>query len=148
MSVSQSQGAVNPLLQGRFMEAIRIALNAKGYNEVSDPEAASMAIGFTIGSRDQIKVNTYPSSFATGYARRGYYYGYNYGTETQVRQYTEGQLAIDIFDVSSHTPAFHGVASKKINKSDQQIQQAMLNAVAAQALSGFPVAGGTVVPPK
>ena len=146
MSVSQAQGAVNPMLQGRLMESIRIAMNAKGYSEVQDVEAADMAIGFTVGSRDQIKVDTYPSSFQTGYSRRGYYYGYNYGTETRVRQYTEGQLAIDIFDVASHNPAFHGVASKKITDSDRQNQQEVLNAIAAEALAGFPLAGGTVLP--
>ncbi|MEM8766353.1 MAG: DUF4136 domain-containing protein [Pseudomonadota bacterium] len=146
MSVSQAQGAVNPMLQGRLMESIRIAMNAKGYNEVSDPEDASMAIGFTVGSRDQVKVDTYPSSFQTGYSRRGYYYGYNYGTETRVRQYTEGQLAVDVFDVESKTPAFHGVAQKRISESDRQNQQEMLNAVATEALSGFPLAGGTVMP--
>lgn len=145
MAVSQAQGAVSPMLEGRIMESIRIAMNGKGYNEVSDPESASMAIGFTVGSRDQIKVDSYPSSFSTGYARRGYYYGYNTGTETVVRQYTEGQLAVDIFDVSSHTPAFHGVASKKISDSDRKNQQEVLNAVAAQALSGFPLRGGTVM---
>jgi hypothetical protein len=146
MSVSQAQGAVNPMLQGRLMESIRIAMNAKGYSEVQDVEAADMAIGFTVGSRDQIKVDTYPSSFQTGYSRRGYYYGYNYGTETRVRQYTEGQLAVDVFDVASHTPAFHGVASKKISDSDRKNQQAVLNAIATEALSGFPLAGGSVVP--
>lgn len=146
MSVSQAQGAVNPMLQGRLMESIRIAMNAKGYSEVQDVEAADMAIGFTVGSRDQIKVDTYPSSFQTGYSRRGYYYGYNYGTETRVRQYTEGQLAVDVFDVASHTPAFHGVASKKISDSDRKNQQEVLNAIATEALSGFPLAGGSVVP--
>lgn len=145
MAVSQAQGAVNPMIEGRIMESIRITLNGKGYNEVSDPESASMAIGFTVGSRDQIKVDSYPSSFSTGYARRGYYYGYNTGTETRVRQYTEGQLAVDIFDVSSHTPAFHGVASKKISDSDRKNQQEVLNAIAAEALSGFPLAGGSIM---
>ena len=144
MAVSQAQGAVSPMLQGRLMESIRIAMNAKGYNEVSDPEAASMAIGFTVGSRDQIKVDTYPSTFQTGYARRGYYYGYNYGTETRVRQYTEGQLAVDIFDVTTHNPAFHGVASKRITDADRENQQAVLNAVAAEALAGFPLRGGAI----
>ena len=107
-----------------------------------------MAIGFTVGSRDQVKVDTYPSSFQMGYSRRAYYYGYNYGTETRVRQYTEGQLAVDVFDVESRTPAFHGVASKKISESDRQNQQEVLNAVAMEALSGFPLTGGSVAEPE
>ncbi|TNF83226.1 MAG: DUF4136 domain-containing protein [Gammaproteobacteria bacterium] len=146
MAVSQAQGAVNPMLQGRIMESIRVTMNGKGYNEVSNVEAADMAIGFTVGSRDQIKVDTYPSSFHGGYSRRGYYYGYNYGTETRVRQYTEGQLAVDIFDVASKNPAFHGVASKKITDSDRENQQQTLNAITAEALAGFPLSGGSVVP--
>jgi hypothetical protein len=148
MSISQTQSAVSPLLQGRLMESIRIAMNAKGYSEVGDVESADMAIAFTVGSRDQVKVDSYPSSFQTGYARRGYYYGYNYGNETRVRQYTEGQLAVDVFDVATHTPAFHGIASKKISEADRKDQQPALNAVTAEALSGFPLAGGTVAPKK
>lgn len=148
MAVSEAQGAVNPLLENRLKEAIRIAMNTKGYSEVSDPETASMAIGFTVGSRDKIKVDTYPSTFHTGYARRGYYLGYDYGTETRVRQYTEGQLAVDVYDVASHHPAYHGVASTRISDSDRANPQATLNAVAAEALAGFPVAGGTITPAK
>ena len=148
MAVSQAQGPVSPMLQDRLMESIRIALNGKGYSEVGEPERASMAIAFTVGSRDQIKVDTYPSSFQTGYARRGYYYGYNYGTETRVRQYTEGTLAVDVFDVSSHNPAFHGVASKRISDADRKNQQEVLDAIAAEALSAFPLAGGAIAAPQ
>lgn len=147
MAVSSTQGAVNPMLEGRIMESIRIAMNGKGYSEVTDPEQADMVIAFTIGSRDQIQVDSYPATYGAAYTRRGYYYGYGMGTETRVRQYTEGQLAIDIFDVATRTPAFHGVASKRISESDRQNQQPVLNAVTAEALSGFPLAGGTVQPP-
>lgn len=150
MAVSQTQGAVSPMLEGRLMESVRIAMNAKGYNEVDDPERADMAIAFTVGSRDQIKVDSYPSSYHMGYSRMGYHYGYgmNYGTETRVRQYTEGQLAVDIFEVASRNPAFHGVASKKISDADRQNQQEVLNAITVEALSGFPLAGGSVIPPN
>ena len=142
MIVGQTQGPLSPMLEGRLMESIRITLNGKGYNEVRNVEAASMAISFTIGSRDQIRVDSYPSSFQTGWGARGSYYGYGYNTETRVRQYTEGQLAIDVFDVASHHPAFHGTATKKISSGDRENQQAMLNDVAAAALAEFPLRGG------
>jgi hypothetical protein len=147
MAVSQAQGPVSPLLEGRLMESVRIAMNTKGYNEVDDPERADVAIGFSVGARDQIKVDTYPATFQTGFARRGYYYGYGYNTETRVRQYTEGTLAVDLFDVASHTPAFHGIASTRINDAARKDQQNFLNAVAAEALSAFPSAGGRVAAP-
>lgn len=148
MAISETQGPVSPLLEGRIMEAVRITMNSKGYSEVQNPEQADMVIAFTIGSRDQIRVDSYPATYGAGYRRMGYYYGYGMATETRVRQYTEGQLAIDIFDVKSHTPAFHGVASKKISEADRKNQQPVLNAVTAEALSGFPLLGGTVQPPE
>lgn len=144
MIVGQTQGAVSPMLEPRIMDSIRIAMNGKGFNEVEDPESADVAIGFTIGSREEIKVTSYPSSYHAGYARRGYYYGYGMGTQTQVRQYTEGQLAVDVFEVASHNPAFHGSATKRISDSDREKQQETLNAIAAEALSGFPLAGGNL----
>ena len=55
MIVGQTQNPVSPMLEGRIMDSIRMALNAKGYNEVRNTESASMAISFSIGSRDQIK---------------------------------------------------------------------------------------------
>ncbi|MGE0621732.1 MAG: DUF4136 domain-containing protein [Pseudomonadales bacterium] len=147
MAISETQGAVNPMLEGRIMEAIRITMNSKGYSEVQNPEQADMVIAFTVGSRDQIRVDSYPATYGMGYSRMGYYYGYGMATETRVRQYTEGQLAVDIFDVKSRTPAFHGVASKKISDADRKNQQPVLNAVTTEALSAFPLLGGTVAPP-
>jgi hypothetical protein len=147
MIVGQTQKAVNPLVEDRIEEGIRIAMNGKGYTEVKDPEEADMAISFTVGSRDQIKVDSYPASYGAGWSRRGYYYGYGMGTDTYVRQYTEGQLAIDIFDVASHTPAFHGSATKRISESDRKAQQAMINTATAQVLAPFPTVGGTLTLP-
>lgn len=83
MIVSSAQGAVSPLLQGRIMNAIRADLSRKGFRYVTDPESADMALSFTVGARDQIRVDQYPASYRTGYGSyyRGYGYGMNYGTE-------------------------------------------------------------------
>ncbi len=140
MIVASSQGPVSPLLEGRIMNAIRADMSGKGFRYVADPEQADMAISFTVGSRDQIKVNQYPASYRTGYGSyyRGYGYGMSYGTETRVRQYTEGQLAIDIFDVRSRNPAFHGTASTRITSSDRENVEKFLNDIVVETLDGFP----------
>lgn len=140
MIVSSAQGAVSPLLQGRIMNAIRADLSRKGFRYVTDPESADMAISFTVGARDQIKVDQYPASYRTGYGSyyRGYGYGMNYATETRVRQYTEGQLAIDVFDVRSKTPAFHGSASTRVNNSDRENIEEFINNIVVETLDGFP----------
>ena len=142
-----SEGVPNPLTEGRLMQAIRDDLDAKGFREVGDPEQADMAIAFTVGARDQIRVDSYPTSYRSGfYGGGGFYgtrgYGGVYGTETVVRQYTEGQLAVDIFDVASRRPAYHGTASKKITSDDREDPRPLLRAATAEALGGFPPPAG------
>ena len=142
-----SDVAPNPLTEGRLMQAIRDQMDTKGFREVSDPEQADMAIAFTVGARDQIRVDSYPTSYRSGfYGGGGFYgsrgYGGVYGTETVVRQYTQGQLAVDIFDVATHRPAYHGTASKKITSDDREDPRTLLRAAAAEALGGFPPPAG------
>lgn len=98
-------------------------------------------VSFTLGSRQQLRGDSYPS-MARGYgsyrgSRRwgGAYYGY--GTDTTVRQYTEGVLAIDIFDVKESRPVWHGVASKSINKSDREDRVGTIKAAVDAILAGF-----------
>ncbi len=131
---------VNPLLEGRIMNAIRSEMGGKGFRYVDDPDGADVVVSFTVGSHGQVKIEQYPVSYRMGYSRyhRGYGYGTSYGTETRVRQYTEGQLAIDIFDVENHTPAFHGSASKRLTSSDRDNPEALISSAVTEALLGFP----------
>ncbi len=97
------------MLQPRNMSALENGLVAKGYKYVIEAKDANFVLSFTIGSREEIKVDSYPSMSADyGRAGRwgwgGAYYGY--GTETQVRQYTKGMLAVDIFDVKERRPVW------------------------------------------
>lgn len=143
MKVGRTAEALNPMLQPRIMSAIENGLVAKGYKYVIEAKDADFALSFTIGSREEIKVDSYPSMSA-GYSRAypghwrwgGAYYGY--GTETQVRQYTKGMLAVDIFDVKERRPVWHGVATKTINDSDRDNLEATVKAAVDAILAGFP----------
>ena len=135
----------NPLLESEIMVTVESVLGAKGYKLVPDVDSADFALSFTIGSRDEIKVNSYPTMSA-GYGGYGYpshwgawgsaYYGH--ASETSVRQYTEGMLAIDVFDVSQRRPVWHGVASKNISESDRKNSGATVQAAVDAILAGFP----------
>jgi len=112
---------------------------------IPDAESADFVLAFTVGSREEIKVDSYPSMSA-GYAGYGYprhwggwggaYYGV--GTETSVRQYTKGMLAIDVFDVASRRPVWHGVATKTIYESDREDASGTIKAAVDAILAGFP----------
>lgn len=143
MKVGNNVGPVNPLLEPRIMSALENALVAKGYEYVIQPEAADFVLSFTVGSREEISVSSYPSmsaGYSVAYPRQwgwgGAYYGV--GTETRVREYTEGMLAVDIFDVEERRPVWHGVATKRISESDREEIEATVKAAVDAILAGFP----------
>ena len=141
MIVGPTNRMPNPLLEPKIMSAIEGVLNAKGYSKVDDPESADFVLSFTIGSREEIQVNSYPATYA-GYGYRGAwgwggpYYGM--ATETQVRQYQKGMLALDVFDVKEHRPVFHAVAEKSITESDRKKLDETIQAAVDAVLQAFP----------
>ena len=141
MIVGPTNRMPNPLLEPRIMAAMEGVLNMKGYSKVDDPEAADFVLSFTVGSREEIQVNSYPATYA-GYGYRGAwgwggpYYGM--ATETQVRQYQKGMLALDIFDVKEHRPVFHAVAEKSITESDRKKSDETIQAAVDAVLQAFP----------
>ncbi len=145
MKVGATNRIPNPLLEPRIMAAIDDALMAKGYTKVGEAKSADFVLSFTVGSREEIKVDSYPT-MAGGYGARGGYPGhwrwggsyYGYGTETSVRQYTKGMLAVDVFDVKERKPVWHGFASKTIRASDRDDLDETINAAVDAILAGFP----------
>lgn len=144
MKVSTAVSSVNPLLEPRIMSALDNALAAKGYRWVAEAKSADFVISFTIGSREEIKVDSYPSmsvGYGAGYPGHwgwgGSYYGYG-ATEVSVRQYTKGMLAVDIFDVKDRRPVWHGVATKTINESDRENLDETVKAAVDAIVAGFP----------
>ena len=137
MVVGATNRIPNPLLEQRIMESIERSLRAKGYRKVDQAESADFVLAFTVGSREEIRVNSYPT-MAGGYRGhwgRGYY---GYGTDTTVRQYTKGMLSVDVFDVSERRPVWHGVATKNIHESDRENMQATIDDAVGAILGGFP----------
>ena len=144
MIVGSTNRMPNPLLDPRIMAAIEDGMTVRGFRKVDDPESADFTLSFTVGSREEIKVNSYPASYQGfyGHPRSAYwggaYYGYGMATETQVRQYQKGMLALDVFDVKEHRPVYHSVAEKSITDSDRKKMDETINAAVAAVLQAFP----------
>lgn len=134
----------NPVMKERVNDSIEQAFIAKGYQLIDDSEQADFTISYTVGNRDKIKVNSYPATYNTGfgwgrgyYGARGYYGSMSMGTETSVRQYTEGKLAIDIYDVKTRQPVWHGWATKRLTSEDKQSPSNSLNEIVIQVVNQF-----------
>ena len=138
--VSSAPG-VNPLLEGRIMAAIQASLGAKGMKLAADPAQADFVVAFGVGARDRVSVTSTP--YPVGY-RGAWRWGGVYYNDVDVRQYTEGRLAIDIFDANEKRPVFHGYATANISATtDQAKRQQMLREAVAKILAGFPPAPGS-----
>lgn len=128
---------VNPVRKARLEDSIEQAFVAKGYRLVSNSEQADFAISYTVGSREKIKVDSFPTTYHGGFRWGGPYYGSVTTSETRVRQYDEGHLAIDVFDVETHQPAWHGWAIKRITSADKEQPDVVLTDIVNQVVAQF-----------
>lgn len=129
---------INPVMKVRIDQAIEASFIAKGYQLIEEADNADFTISYTLGNRDKVKVDTFPSAYRLGFGwGRGYYGGIGVGHETHVRNYSEGKLAIDVFDVKTKQPVFHGWAVKRIASKDAENPGKAIKPVVDQVISQF-----------
>jgi hypothetical protein len=135
----EHHGSANPLVVQRARDAIQAELTQKGFSYVSDPSGADFAVDFTIGARERMEVRSYPAPYvgwSWGYPG---WWGYPYwGSEVDVRQYREGTLSIDVFDVRTHRPVWHGWAKKELSQADIERSETPIRAAVSAVLAKFP----------
>jgi hypothetical protein len=70
------------------------------------------------------------------------YYGWwgrpYWGRDVDVRQYREGTLSIDVFDVRTHRPVWHGWAKKELSQSDIDRSDVAIRSAVESVLQMFP----------
>jgi hypothetical protein len=111
---------LSPLNRRRIVEAVEAALARKGYTRAADAEPADFVVSYTVGARDRITVDSWPAPYR-GWGRWRWPYA---GRDFDVRSYTEGTLAIDVFDGRTRAPVWHGWTTRRI--TEQDIAQAEL----------------------
>jgi len=134
----------NPLLDGRIRSAIETQMQAKGFRKVDSGEA-NLRVGYHLILEDQVDYETVNSYYGGGWGYRGVYgrQGPTMGTsQTYAREYTNGTLIIDFYDVGSKELVWRGSAEGKINESnDPQEQQERANLAVQKILEQFPPGG-------
>jgi hypothetical protein len=125
---------VSPLTVRRIREAIERDLAEKGFEPAATRDAADFAVSFTVGARDMITLEDYPPYYRGEWQwGRPYYW-----PSVDVAMYTEGMLAIDIFDNETREPVWHGWARKTILRSDINDPGATIDAAVEAILADFP----------
>lgn len=134
---------ISPLTHAKIADAIAEQLLFKGYTMTGQREQADFVVSYSVGSRDKLRVSAYPVAYRGpwGWHVPGSRY---YVTEQRAHSYTEGTLAVDIFDAESKRPVWHGWAGKTITASDRKNPGEVIQRGVARLLAPFPRSGGAV----
>jgi hypothetical protein len=118
----------------RIVTAIENELAGKGYRKTADGESADFAVAFTVGTREKVNFESYPLAWRGRWYWQSGYWDY----AVRARTYTEGVLAIDIFDGRSRAPAWHGWTSRRITERERSDPATAIREAVAAILAPFP----------
>ena len=123
----------SPLLHERIRTAIDRALEAKGFARTENPD---FLVRFDLSSQRKLDVSTYNSGFYRGY---GYWMSI---PQTEVREYEEGSLIIDVIDRAEKKVVWRGIGQRRLRgegaPTDPEELQKRADEVAAAVLKDFP----------
>ena len=90
-------------------------LEARGYRKGDNPD---LLVNFNVQTKEKVQTTSVPSGPAYGgyYGYRSGYYGTWGGYETQVTQYTEGTLTVDVVDAARKQLAWDGTAVGRVRE--------------------------------
>jgi hypothetical protein len=143
---------VSSIAEMRMTEAIKNEFITKGYEFVEDTEMSDLSVTYTMGAREKIEIVEYDGPYYKHYSDWGwgaYYFPYfvhfeldrrnRLYAERLPRSYTDGTIAIDIFDTKTKQPVWHTKASKRLSSKD--LNSHLINAtnVAKKLLADFPL---------
>ena len=130
-----TQGQAYSSFVSRYIEsAVADEMVARGYVRSDTPD---LLINFHVQTKDKVQVTQTPSAYY-GW-RRGYAWGGAYGGyDTDVRQYTEGTLNIDLVDRSRNQLVWEGIAVGRIQSKSVDDPQPAIKAVVAQVFEKYP----------
>lgn len=128
---------ISPLTQAKIQQAIQSGFEQKGYTFVSNRDQADIVIAYTVGTRQEIRIDSYPAPYygPWGWHVRGSHY---YVREYDAHSYTMGTLGVDVFDAATKQPVWHGWAEKSVTSGDRKDPTQVINAAVEKMLESFP----------
>jgi hypothetical protein len=110
-----------------LQEAVAREMEARGYKRSESPD---LLINFNVATKDKIESRPGPN-VGVGYGgwgwRRGYGYGVGIGTYSDIRNFTEGTLTVDVVDRARNELIWSGTAVGRLTKTAMNQPQASIN---------------------
>jgi hypothetical protein len=128
----------NPLIKKRVIAGVDQTLQAKGYS-IGTEQAFDFVVIIHAGNKEKMQITNYGGYGMGGYGRGWGGYGGGYGSTTDVYQYDETTLVIDIYDASKKEMVWRGTVTGVVKDNpDQEEQQKNINTVVTNMLKDFP----------
>ena len=140
---TQVPGQPTSLLTQHLRTAVDRELQARGYRYV--PEGGELMVNFYVETQEKIQSRTTQTgpSVGVGYGYYGYrgglYTGWQSYPETEISQYTEGTLNIDVADAARRELVWEGVAIGRITEEMRRNVQAAVDEVVPTVFAEFPI---------
>ncbi len=131
--VAGGQAAYATFASQYLKAAIAREMQARGFQKGGAD--AELLVNFHVLTKDKVSISQTPSGYY-GY-RRGYY-GWGAGGTTNVQNYTEGTLNIDVADRAQKKLLWEGVAVGRVKESARTNLQPAIDSVVAQIFGQFP----------
>jgi Domain of unknown function (DUF4136) len=113
-------------------------MERRGFKRAEDPE---LLVNINVATKDKVSVSQTPST-SMYYGYRGGMYGWGMGVgvpmETDVQNYTEGTLNIDVVDRVQKKLLWEGVAVGRIREKALNNPQPAIEEVVAKVFDKFP----------
>jgi hypothetical protein len=137
---------LTPFQEERINQALRQALEDKGYTFVNNPRQADLLISWHLNLTEKTDVQTYASpsmvAVAPAFGRYNRYAMYNCfdclrQTDVRVTEYTQGTFIVDMIDPDKRASVWRSVTQSKL-EGETIKDQDQLNKAAELVLGGFP----------
>ncbi|WP_199556050.1 DUF4136 domain-containing protein [Sandaracinobacteroides hominis] len=136
------------IVSQHLKSAAQREMEARGYRyDAANPH---LLVNFNATLNDKMRVDSYPAPvMAGGYYgfRAGLYQPWPmYANQTEVTQYQEGTLTIDVVDAAKKQLVWEGTVTKSISSSDTKNVPAALDSAVSAAFAKFPTPRAAAAP--
>ena len=135
--LSTDRSGVQTPLGATLVEAMSAEMANRGFKRSNNPD---LLINFFVVIDERIEVRQVPTTGSFYGDRRDRYRTWH-DYRTEVRQYTQGTLAVDMVDAAQNMLVWEAVAQQRVGRSTTGITQEQANEVMAHVMAEFPGRG-------
>ena len=145
--IAMEESGYSTWISDRIKDNVRREMEARGYRYVeSDPDLQVNFQGIVREKTDVWSVPRTDYQYFYSYRRRSYFAVPFWYDETQVNQYTEGTLTVDLVDAERNRMVWTGAAIGRVTRKTPQERLAEVDTAIASIFAQYPYRAGSAMP--